>query len=49
MRMPGKAGAVGIGFIIPEVIKQQERIELFRGAEPESAPQAHARAFHGRL
>jgi hypothetical protein len=49
VRVPGKAGEVVIRYVVSEVIKQQERVELGRVAEPESTPQTHSGAFQRGL
>ena len=49
MRMPGKARHIVARGLTPEVVKQQERVELGRIAKAESAVQMHACAFDMRL
>ena len=48
MRMPGKTGQVVARVLVPEVIEEQERIELGGIAKTKSAVQLHAGTFHGR-
>jgi hypothetical protein len=38
VRVPGKAREKVFGVVVPEVVEQQERIELRRVTEPERAP-----------
>jgi hypothetical protein len=45
VRVPGKAGEVVIRNIIPEVIKQQEWVELQGIAKAERPPQTHPSTF----
>src|SRR5882724_8605193 len=47
MRMPGKASEVIFRQFIAEIVEQKKRIIIGGVAEPESAPQMNARAFHG--
>ena len=47
MRVPRKAGAIVVGPVVAEIVEQQERVEIAGVAEPESAVQLHAGAFHG--
>src|SRR5262245_274765 len=47
MRMPRKPGEVVAGSVVPEVVEQQERIEVARVAETKRALQPDARAFYG--
>jgi hypothetical protein len=49
MRMPGEARTVILRPVVPEVVEEQERIELRRVAEPERAPEPDAGAFEGGL
>jgi hypothetical protein len=45
MWMPGKAGKVVFGTIVPKVIQQEERIEVSGFAEAEGAVQLDSRPF----
>ena len=45
VRMPGEAGQIVVRVLVPEIVEEQERIELGRVAESERAPQLDARAF----
>ena len=47
--VPREAGQIILRYVIAEVIKEEERIEVGRATEAERAPQAHARAFERRL
>ena len=46
VRVPREARHIVARMIAAEIIKQQERVHAFRIAEPESAVQMHASAFH---
>ena len=46
--MPGKAGEVVLGSLVPEVIEEKEGIEALRLAETECAAELDAGPFHGR-
>src|SRR5262249_55026706 len=45
MRMPREAGEIILGNIVAKVIQQEERIEVLRIPETESAAQMYARPF----
>jgi hypothetical protein len=47
--MPWEARQVILRTVIPEVVKEEKRVELGRVAEAERAPQVNARTFQGRL
>jgi len=47
VRMPGEAGLIVRGCIVPEIIEQEKRIVVARVAEPERAAQPHPRALDG--
>src|SRR5215470_1483519 len=49
MRVPGKSREIVFGDIVPEVIEEQEGIEVGGAAESECAAQVDTRAFHRRL
>src|SRR5690242_40234 len=47
--MPRESGPVVIRIVIPEIVQQQERVELFRFAETERAFELYARALNSRF
>src|SRR4030095_3856416 len=49
MRMPRKAGEVIRGHIVPEVVEQEERVEIGRLAKAEGASQVNACALERGL
>ena len=49
VRVPGKALAVGVGIVIPEVVQEQEGIAHRRIGEPEGAVEMDAGTFDGRF
>jgi hypothetical protein len=49
VRMPGKARQIILGHIVPEIVQQQERIEVRGIAESKRSPKMHSRAFHRGL
>ena len=49
VRVPGKAGQIVSRPIAPEVVKEQERVELRRAAEAKATMQLDAGALKGRL
>ena len=46
MRMPGKALEVVVGYVVAEVVEEQERIDVVGLTEAEGAAQMHAGALH---
>src|SRR5262249_31399419 len=49
VRMPREAGEVIARVLVPEIVEQQEGIEVLGLAEPKGALKLHARAFERRL
>jgi len=49
VRMPRKAGQVILGMFVPEIVEEQERIEIGGISESERAPQVDAGSFCGGL
>jgi hypothetical protein len=46
MRMHGEAGDVLVGIVRPEVVEQQERVEIIEHRRRDAPPKAHPRAVH---
>jgi hypothetical protein len=49
MRMPGKSSQVIVWIVIPEVVQQQERIEILCLSESKRALKLYPRAFYRGL
>ena len=49
MGMPGKAGQIVLRPLVREVVEQQKRIIVCRGAEAERSPETHAGALERRF
>src|SRR6267142_445459 len=47
--MPGKAGKIVLWNIVPEVVQQQKRVEVFCVPKAKSAPKMHPRTFKCRF
>ena len=47
VRVPGEPREVSLGIVVPEVVEEEERVEVLGVAEPERAAEMHARAFEG--
>src|SRR6185312_14720637 len=48
MRMPGKTGEIVPGILVPEIIQQQERVEVFGFSEPKGTLELYPCALDGR-